>query len=119
MCYYLGFGSFSALLGGLGYYWLYHNTDWNPYLLWILAWSGTTFLLYGLDKGLSKGQGARTPEMILHLLALVGGFPGGWLGRAAFKHKTNVRKHPWFLIVLVLSTVGHGLLIYYWFLSGP
>ena len=119
MCYYIFFGSLSIAMGGVLYLLIYSNTIWNPYAVWVAAWSVTTFVMYGLDKGFSKMEKARTPKLILHLLAIVGGFPGGWLGRAVFRHKTNVRKNPWFLIILIVSTLGHGLLTYYWFFSSP
>ncbi|MFB0536079.1 MAG: DUF1294 domain-containing protein [Anaerolineae bacterium] len=119
MCYYIFFGSLSIAMGGILYLLIYSNTNWNPYAVWVAAWSVATFVMYGLDKGLSETiRKVRTPEFILHLLAMLGGFPGGWLGRAFFGHKTNVREKPWFLIILFLSTLGHGLLIYYRFLSG-
>jgi uncharacterized membrane protein YsdA (DUF1294 family) len=102
---------------GFLYPYLYNHTDWNPYAVWIAAWTVTTFFMYGLDKLLSRIGNVRTPEFILNLLAMLGGFPGGWLGMVLFRHKANVRKHVWILIVLVLSTVGHGLLTYYWFFA--
>jgi uncharacterized membrane protein YsdA (DUF1294 family) len=117
MCYYIFFSLLSIAMGGFLYLLIYSNTNWNPYAVWVAAWSATAFVMYGLDKGLSKTEKARTPELVLHLLAMLGGFPGGWLGRAFFRHKTNVRRHPWFLIILIVSTLGHGLLTYYWFFS--
>jgi uncharacterized membrane protein YsdA (DUF1294 family) len=119
MCYYVGFGLVSVAMMVLLYPLFYNSTDWNPYAVWIMALSITTFLMYGLDKLLSKIGNVRTPELILHLLAILGGFPGGWLGRAVWRHKTNVTKHPWFPIVLVISTAGHTLLTYYWFFRDP
>jgi uncharacterized membrane protein YsdA (DUF1294 family) len=115
MCYYVGFGFISILMAGLLYPFIYHNTVWNPYTVWIVAWSITTFFMYGLDKLLSKMGNVRTPEHVLNALAALGGFPGGWLGMALFRHKVNVRKHMSILIVLILSTLGHAALTYYWF----
>jgi uncharacterized membrane protein YsdA (DUF1294 family) len=53
------------------------------------------------------------PEIVLHGLALLGGFPGGWLGRAVFRHKT---RKPAFIVVLIVSTVVHVAVIYWLFL---
>ena len=119
MCYYIGFGLISVAMMGVLYTFIYDSTVWNPYAVWIAASSVTTFVMYGLDKLLSKIGNVRTPELILHLLTIVGGFPGGWLGRIVWGHKTNVTKHPWFPIVLVLSTAGHAVLTYYWFFRDP
>lgn len=119
MCYYVTFGLMSAGLAGVTYYLLYVNTTWNPYLIWIVVLTLTTFLMYGLDKLLSKtGTGqVRAPELILHALSALGGFIGGWLGVWAFDHKSNFQKHPWIWVGLILSTLFHAWLTYVWFIK--
>lgn len=83
------------------------------YLIWLAVASVTTFILYGFDKARSKQKGAwRIPEATLHLLALVGGFPGGWAGRSVFRHKTQ---KGFFLFVLTVSTIIHLALAYWLF----
>jgi uncharacterized membrane protein YsdA (DUF1294 family) len=84
------------------------------YFAWLVAASLTAFVFYGLDKGLARLSrfNARVPERVLNLLALAGGFPGAWLGRNIWRHKTNVRRHWDMLLILLLSTVLHGALIY-------
>lgn len=119
MCYYVGFGLVSIAMVGLLYRFIYTNTVWNPYAVWIAALTVTTFAMYGFDKLLSKIGNVRTPEIILHLLAILGGFPGGWLGLILLRHKTNFSKHVWIWVILILSAVGHGLLTYYWFVINP
>jgi uncharacterized membrane protein YsdA (DUF1294 family) len=74
------------------------------YIAWIIGWSIVTFFFYGFDKRRSKGSDERVPEMVLHVLSLIGGFPGGWAGRAYYRHKTL---HASFLITLIISTVLH------------
>jgi uncharacterized membrane protein YsdA (DUF1294 family) len=88
--------------------------DRNLYWIWLAASSAVTFLLYGFDKAQSKSRGWRVPENLLHLLALVGGFPGGWAGRAIFRHKTQ---HAIFTFVLVVSTLAHLGLVFWLFLK--
>jgi len=116
--YYLVFGFLGMAMAGFVYASIYNNSDWNPYAVWVVALTLATLAMYGLDKGLAKIGKVRTPEIILHLLAILGGFPGGWLGMVLFGHKTNFRKHPWFVPILFFSTFGHGLLTYYWFFRG-
>jgi uncharacterized membrane protein YsdA (DUF1294 family) len=58
------------------------------YWIWLVIASVITFILYGLDKAQSKRSGWRVPEIVLHGLAIVGGFIGGWVGRSMFRHKT-------------------------------
>jgi uncharacterized membrane protein YsdA (DUF1294 family) len=89
------------------------TTTWNFYWIWLIALSIITFLLYGYDKGQAKLGGLRVPEIVLHVLALLGGFPGGWVGRAVFRHK--IRKVS-FTIVLIVSTIIHVGIIYLLFL---
>ena len=86
--------------------------DVAPYFAWLAGASAALFGLYGWDKRRAAGRGRRVPEVVLHGLALAGGYPGGWLGRAVFRHKT---RQPVFLVVLLLATVLHGGLIF-WFL---
>jgi len=91
---------------------IYLNTGWPFYLIWLVTLSAITFILYGFDKGQAMINGLRVPEIVLHGLSLMGGFPGGWLGRMAFRHKT---RHVVFTIVLAASTVLHlaGVIWYF------
>ncbi|MFQ6170850.1 DUF1294 domain-containing protein [Oryzobacter sp. R7] len=60
--------------------------------------------LYRLDKAAAQRADRRIPESTLHLLDLLGGWPGGLVARHAFRHKT--RKQPFrtvFWLTAVLS----------------
>ena len=84
--------------------------DWRLYYwVWLAVASGITFILYGWDKFQSRRGGRRVPEVVLHGWALAGGFPGGWAGRAVFRHKT---KKGFFVFVLAVSTAIH--VVVYW-----
>lgn len=100
----LGLGVTLAFTWGVGLNW---------YLAWMLAWSVITFAFYGYDKHQAMAQRLRVPEIILHLLALIGGFLGGWAGRAYFHHKT---RKPAFLIVLIIATLLN-LGVFFWLLA--
>lgn len=76
--------------------------DWHFYLIWLAVASGITFITYGFDKTQAKVGGWRVPEIILHGMALSGGFLGGWVGRSIFRHKTQ---KGLFTFVLVISTI--------------
>lgn len=54
-----------------------------------LALSASVFLLYYQDKQRAHNHSKRTPEAKLHLLNLLGGWPGGYCGSLAFRHKTS------------------------------
>ncbi|RIK40022.1 MAG: DUF1294 domain-containing protein [Chloroflexi bacterium] len=79
------------------------------YLAWLSALTAATFVAYWYDKQQAQRGGRRTPEITLHLLALAGGFIGGWAGRAVFRHKT---RKPAFTLVLVVATVLHLAIAY-------
>jgi len=57
--------------------------------LWYLGWSSVLFLVYGWDKVAAEGGHWRTKEATLNTLALIGGWPGGWIGQQAFRHKSR------------------------------
>ena len=55
--------------------------------VWLVL-SVTTFLVYRSDKRRAENREARVPEMTLHLLSLLGGWPGAFLAQRVFRHKT-------------------------------
>ena len=64
-------------------------------LIWLgygyAALNVITLVVYGKDKWAAKHQRWRTPERTLHLLALLGGWPGAILAQTLFSHKTSKR----------------------------
>ena len=58
------------------------------YLGVVAVTSVASFAAYGLDKRRAAAGGRRVPERTLHLLALLGGWPGAILARRRFRHKT-------------------------------
>lgn len=47
-----------------------------------------SFLAYGMDKAAARKNAWRTPENTLHLIDLLGGWPGGLIAQQSFHHKT-------------------------------
>ena len=117
MSYYVGFGAVCLALSGISYWLLYNSTSWNPYVDWLIALGATTFVVYGLDKLLSKVGRTRCPEILLNSMALLGGFSGGWAGMFIFNHKSNYRKHPIIWLCLIVAVVIHAALAYFWFVK--
>ncbi|MCZ8235123.1 MAG: DUF1294 domain-containing protein [Inhella sp.] len=52
------------------------------------ALSMALFIVYGMDKWAAKRGRARVAETSLHLVALMGGWPGALLAQQVFRHKT-------------------------------
>jgi uncharacterized membrane protein YsdA (DUF1294 family) len=113
---YILFSLFSLLVMIPVYAFLRINVHWHNYFVWLGTASLVTFGMYGLDKLLAKLGVLRVPNNVFHWLALVGGFPGGWVGRQVFHHKTNRQEYWEYPVILGLSTLIHGALIWYFFL---
>ena len=48
-----------------------------------------TFVVYAIDKATAQKGRWRTPEAHLHLLALLGGWPGAMIAQQALRHKSK------------------------------
>ena len=86
---------------------------------WIIAFSLTTFAMFGFDKGMATAGKDRVPENVLHLFTILGGFPGQLIGRLLFHHKINISQHPLFNIVLIGSAILWAGLAYLFFFREP
>jgi uncharacterized membrane protein YsdA (DUF1294 family)/cold shock CspA family protein len=68
-----------------------------------LAASPVTFIAYAVDKSAARKGRWRTKEGTLHLLALIGGWPGALVAQSVLRHKS--RKQPfraifWLTVIL-------------------
>lgn len=79
----------------------------------MLALSALAYVMYWLDKSASKRGGRRTPESTLHLVSLLGGWPGALIAQRQFRHKTI--KQPFQAIFWV--TVVINLVVAAWLLT--
>ncbi len=57
-------------------------------LLWTGAASACTLVLFGFDKWRAGRGGRRVAEASLFWVSALGGWPGGFLGMALFRHKS-------------------------------
>ncbi|ETX10279.1 DNA-binding protein [Marinomonas ushuaiensis DSM 15871] len=80
---------------------------WIDYLIlptYYLIWSLVTFVVYGIDKSAAKRNVWRVSESTLHLLSILGGWPGALLGQKVFHHKTKkFRFRVVFWLTLILN----------------
>ncbi len=87
--------------------------------LWVLAIYGgvsiISLLFYYQDKMAAIRGTRRVPEEQLHLLGIVGGWPGGIVAQHIFRHKTqkeSFARYFWFTVLLnVLIFVAIGAAI--------
>jgi uncharacterized membrane protein YsdA (DUF1294 family)/cold shock CspA family protein len=83
-----------------------------PVIFFYLFVSVTTFAAYLLDKIAAKRGNWRTNENTLHLLSLVGGWPGALIAQNYLRHKT--KKQPFrafFWITVVLNCAAFAWLL--------
>lgn len=76
-------------------------------LLVLLIYIGTsllTYLLYYLDKSAARSGSGRTRESTLHLMSLLGGWPGAWLAQQRLRHKSS--KQP-FRFIFWLTVIAN------------
>ena len=89
-------------LSGISISWL-----WLTYLINSLI----TFIIYGYDKKAATAGKWRISEWAIHLMELIGGWPGGLIGQPIFKHKINWGKEFRFKFVSLMIRIVH---LAYW-----
>jgi uncharacterized membrane protein YsdA (DUF1294 family)/cold shock CspA family protein len=76
---------------------------------WYLLLSLVTFFAYGLDKTAARQDRRRTPERVLQLLALAGGWPGGWVAQQTIRHKSSKLSFQiefWICVVINIAALA-------------
>ena len=77
---------------------------------WMLVLVGAasilSFVEYWRDKRAAIAGRRRVRESTLHLLDLVGGWPGGLLAQRLFRHKSRKRSFQTVFWVTVVANVG-------------
>lgn len=78
--------------------------------LYLVA-SAVSFLVYAHDKSAAKRNQWRTPERLLHVLSLLGGWPGALFAQKLLRHKSKKQSFQIvFWTTVVLNCVGLGWL---------
>ena len=86
------------------------------YLGIVLVMSLACFVAYGWDKRSAANGSRRVPEQTLHILALLGGWPGALLGQRHFRHKTKKLSFLivfWSVVVLHVAIVGTAAYVFF------
>lgn len=71
--------------------------------VYAVAVSGLAYAVYGRDKAQARAGGQRTPEATLHLLELLGGWPGAFIAQRRLRHKCSKRQYQlvfWAIVLL-------------------
>ncbi len=79
-------------------------------LLYVAA-SLLTFVAYAADKAAAVRSAQRTPENVLHLLSLVGGWPGALIAQQVLRHKSSKAEfRALFWVTVVVNITAFALL---------
>ncbi|RZZ86657.1 DUF1294 domain-containing protein [Pseudoxanthomonas winnipegensis] len=92
--------------------WSHRVPDWC--VIGVLAMSGVTWTAYALDKRAAGTNAWRTPEQTLHLLELLGGWPGALIAQRSLRHKNRKRSYQiafWSLVAMHCAVLA---LLVYW-----
>jgi uncharacterized membrane protein YsdA (DUF1294 family)/cold shock CspA family protein len=79
---------------------------------WLALYYGGTIITYGCysrDKTAAQNAGGRTPESTLHLMSLVGGWPGALIAQVLLRHKTRKPSFLagyWFTVIVNCIALG-------------
>ena len=71
--------------------------------------SFATYAAYAIDKSAARRRRHRVPESTLHLLALLGGWPGALLAQRRLRHKTSKSRFQllyWLTVALNVLVVA-------------
>ncbi|WP_222566148.1 DUF1294 domain-containing protein [Novilysobacter antarcticus] len=71
--------------------------------------SCVSYIMYSLDKAAAGKDMQRTPESTLHLLDLLGGWPGALIAQQQFRHKTvkaSFQQAFWVTVLLNIAVVA-------------
>jgi uncharacterized membrane protein YsdA (DUF1294 family) len=80
-----------------------------------LAASAAAAIAYGNDKSAAQSGAWRVPERTLHVLALMGGWPGALVAQRVFRHKSQ--KPSFRFAFWVTVTLNCGALVLFWWIA--
>src|SRR5688500_10314847 len=80
--------------------------------VWYVAASVATVVAYGFDKSAAENNRWRVKESTLHMLALLGGWPGAFIAQRIFRHKSRKQSFQiGFMITVILNCAGLAALL--------
>jgi uncharacterized membrane protein YsdA (DUF1294 family)/cold shock CspA family protein len=69
---------------------------------WTLLISIIAYFIYAVDKRRARDNAQREPEKMLHLIELLGGWPGAFIAQRKLRHKSS--KGPYlFVFILIIG----------------
>lgn len=102
---YIFYGCFSLGVAALVTYLMWGEVGLSLGKSALLGVNAAGLMGMGLDKFLSSSTSMRYPEVVLYLVALVGGVPGILVGMHVFKHKTRKAAFQFVLLLILVAQV--------------
>lgn len=84
----------------------------NIVIVLYLGTSIVAFFAYRQDKSAARYNQRRTPEQTLHLLGLLGGWPGALLAQKLLRHKTRKLSFQVVFWTTVLLNIGSVIMLF-------
>lgn len=103
---YVFYFGFSILLIGLTTYILLSESELSLLAAFGLGVNVAALVCMGFDKSFARSNSMRIPEVVLHVLALIGGVPGILLGIHVFRHKTQKAAFQFVLLLVAAVQVA-------------
>lgn len=100
-----------VLFGIYAYFAIQRTLPFHPIAIYV-AMSLLAIWTYRGDKWAAQAGDWRTPELRLHLVETLGGWPGAFFAQIFYRHKIKKVKYQ---VVFWLIVAGHGALWYYVF----
>ena len=108
---YLFYGLFNGGIALLTASFAFSQTEASLLVSMIIGINVAGLASMGLDKSLSRSHSPRIPEVVLYVLALLGGSPGILGGIHIFKHKTRKAAFQFTLLVIFVLQLTAMLML--------
>ena len=103
---YIFYGCFSLGVAALVTYLMWSELGLSVAKSALLGINVAGLIGMGLDKSLASTPSMRYPEVVLYLVALVGGVPGILVGMHVFKHKSRKAAFQFALLLILVAQVA-------------
>ena len=70
-----------------------------------------TYIVYAMDKSAAREKRWRTSENTLHVLFLIGGWPGALIAQEKLRHKSKKQSFRMIFWFMIFINIG----IFFWF----
>ena len=103
---YLFYGCFTGAITALSAFLFWFSADTAIWTSALIGINVAALAGMGLDKSLARSNAPRIPEVVLYVIALLGGSPGILGGIHIFKHKTRKAAFQFTLLIVFALQVA-------------